>query len=911
MATLAIAALIVLIMAATGSAGSMIIARISTSSSGTQAGNGILGSYFTAISNDGRYVVFDSDAKDLWPAAADVYGFSDVFKKDTQTGETTPVSVNMNANGEPANGNSFFPSISSNGQYVVFESAASDLTYGDTNGVDDIFLQDTSSGITGRVSEAAGPVEANADSYNPVISADGNFVVFESAADNLVVDDTNGFNDIFIRDLPHNTITRLSIPNAGGQSNGDSYDPDIDAYGRYVVFGSSASNLVSSDTNSVSDVFVRDLVAGTTTRISVSATAPGVENGSSAKPAISPDASNSPDGVIVAYESLAANMVYGDGNASLDVFTRKVTRADLATGTAAGTTARVSVSGAGAEGSGDSHHADISNSGRFVTFRSLAINLISGDSNSAADVFIKDTATGAVSLVSRSANGDQTGSGTTSDNPSLNADGRYVAFSSDATSLVAGDTNGYSDTFMTRTGSQNSFTWYDDLAGSDWILLANPASAPGDAWFDLAVAGSLKDLSPFSLSGAGCPGGGSCAAGQVPAGRIIYPRFSGLQAGPVDIGYHAGAGAFSSQRVLWPSGGGARNSLEEVLGTDSQRLSDHFFWTWYDQYWPGMSNWVLVGNPNPYQVYYRISIGGVSRDSGTIAPGANVTPTFPTRIGGPVEVQTWADGLDGAVPANVMASQRVLSNFGNAFNEVPGIPASELSDHYLWTWYDGGSAGARDWILVANPPGGDANIYYKILIAGQEQTGSTEQYGVACKGPIADNGNKTPELPGVINGPVEIKTYSDSGCTSPAVSIASQRIVWGPSFEEVPGLPYSALNPANHWTWYDQSLAGVRNWILVANPSATDTIKVEIWMNGQRVQEDVGPSGTPTTWTLAPGERVTPTFGTYIGGPVEVRAYINIGSWNGNGGADNRPVMASQRVLWNGFFNEVLGTVLD
>ncbi|MHB9112619.1 MAG: hypothetical protein ACYC4D_08375 [Thermoleophilia bacterium] len=414
--------------------------------------------------------------------------------------------------------------------------------------------------------------------------------------------------------------------------------------------------------------------------------------------------------------------------------------------------------------------------------------------------------------------------------------------------------------------SKYDFTWYDNVSAANWILVANPASAAADAWFDLSIAGQLMTLPAL-------PG---LSPGQVPAGDVLYARFPDLMAGPVNVACNSRSGAFSSQRTLW-----AGNSLEEVTGTDSARLSNHFFWPWYDERTPGYLNWVLVSNPAATPVYYRIRIAGNDVASGTLAGGAIVTPHFPGLIGGPVEVSVWADSLDGRVPAEVMASQRVLSNYGTAFNELPGIPAAELSDSYLWTWYDQRSPGFADWVLIANP--GDTAVSYQIKIGGVTQPCGT------CIIPAHDK--VTLQFPGEMNGPVEVIASGNV--------IASQRITSGPSFGEVPGYRKSALTNTYYWTWYDQSQTNVYNWVMVAKPDPADITPVyyKVMVGGVPLQ--------PCTEIPAAG-RDTPVFPDQIGGPVEVRGYLD-------SGCETTPtsIMASQRVLWKGYFNETLGTVLE
>ncbi len=409
------------------------------------------------------------------------------------------------------------------------------------------------------------------------------------------------------------------------------------------------------------------------------------------------------------------------------------------------------------------------------------------------------------------------------------------------------------------------WTWYDNVGGSNWVLMANPAGAANNLTYKLSIGGKAMSL----------PGGG-----VVTPGHSITPVYPGVMGGPVVATRTSAGSGILSQRSLWPKGG---SSMEEVPATNQGRLSNHFYWTWYDQNSPGMTNWVLVANPgvdhngnSQGAVSAMVKVAGVPVWSGSIAPGANITPTFPGRMGGPVEVIS--SGGD------VLASQRVLSGGGSAFNEVPGIPAAELSDHYLWTWYDNASAGATDWVLIANPNATAVTAHIKIAGA------------LHWSGNIAPGGKVTPTFPGVMGGPVEV--WTDSG--SPV--IATQRSLFGPSFEEVPGLAaskvpggYSALLSDYNWTWYDQNSPGMTNWVLVANPGYNHAGQAQ-----GAVTAHIKVAGADR-WdvTIGPGQSATHTFPGLMGGPVEVTT---------NNSGD---LMASQRVLYNGYFNEVLGTPLQ
>ena len=228
--------------------------RVSVASDGTQA-NDACGD--ASISADGRFVAFDSAASNLVPG--DTNGHEDVFVHDRQTGQTTRVSVA--SDGTQGNDLSDYPSISGDRRFVAFESFASNLVPGDTNGYEDVFVHDRQTGQTSRVSVASDGTQGNSTSEDPSIGGDGRFVAFESHASNLVPGDSNGSLDIFVHDRQTGLTTRVSVASDGTQSDSYSRDPSISADGRFVAFQSQATNLVAGDTNDVTDVFVHDRVA--------------------------------------------------------------------------------------------------------------------------------------------------------------------------------------------------------------------------------------------------------------------------------------------------------------------------------------------------------------------------------------------------------------------------------------------------------------------------------------------------------------------------------------------------------------------------------------------------------------------------------------------------------------------------
>lgn len=287
------------------------------------------------------------------------------------------------------------------------------------------------------VSPTAGPGDADAE--DPAISADGRFVAFYSIATNLVsgTADTNGELDVFLRDRLVTRTALVSVsPTAGLAENGGSFSPSLSADGRLIAFSSEATNLVAGDMNGKADIFLHDRLTGATTLVSVSPTGEIALGGASLSPSISAD------GRIVAFDSEAKNLVAGDTNNLEEIFVR-----DLA----AGATELVSVSLTGGSANNNSYQASISADGRFVAFTSDALDLVAGDTNTASDVFLYDRLAAATTLVSVSLTGGVADGTSGSDTASVSADGRFVAFSSRATNLVAGDTNGSDDIFVRDT----------------------------------------------------------------------------------------------------------------------------------------------------------------------------------------------------------------------------------------------------------------------------------------------------------------------------------------------------------------------------------------------------------------------------------------------------------------------------
>lgn len=346
-----------------------------------------------SLSEDGRWAVFDSLARDL--VDGDPNDYQDVFLHDQETGTTVAVT-----NGR---GTSYASDLSADGRYVLFDSYASSLVAGDTNQSRDVFVYDRDTDTIERLTDG------NNGSYAGGISDDGRWVVLYSFATNLVPDDVNGYRDAFLFDRDTDTLTRLTA------GNGAALTPSISGDGQWVSFYSGASNLVPNDRNKVRDVFLYDVATATTTRIT---------NGNAASYAATK--ALSADGRYLTFWSDASNVLPGDTNGRSDVFVF-----DRVTGTTTQLTA------------GDSHSSlpAISGDGQHIAFQSYASDIAVGsDRNDQPDVFVYDAAT---DLVSRLTDGNGPSS-----NASVSGDGSAVGFTSAGSNLAPGDTNKLADVFV-------------------------------------------------------------------------------------------------------------------------------------------------------------------------------------------------------------------------------------------------------------------------------------------------------------------------------------------------------------------------------------------------------------------------------------------------------------------------------
>jgi IPT/TIG domain-containing protein len=327
-------------------------------------------------------------------------------------------------------------------------------------------------GATERVDVDSAGGQASDGAAGDSISGDGRLVSFISPASTLVPGDTNNFYDVFVHDRQTGATERVSVDSAGRQANANSGLNSLSADGRFVVFNSRASNLVSGDTNRSEDVFVHDRQTGVTERVSVDSSG-AQANGESFIAGISENffdrRSISANGRFVTFTSLASNLVPGDTNFTYDVFVH-----DRQTGT----TERASVATSGGQANGQGDAAVISGDGRVVAFGSIASNLVPGDTNNSYDVFVHDRQTGATERVSVDTSGGQ--GNAFSYLPAISGDGRFVAFQSLASNLVPGDTNNVYDVFV-----------HDRQTGATERVSVDSLGGQGDA--ESAVSGISAD----------------------------------------------------------------------------------------------------------------------------------------------------------------------------------------------------------------------------------------------------------------------------------------------------------------------------------------------------------------------------------------------------------------------------------
>jgi len=422
----------------------------------------------------------------------------DVFLRDLTSGTTTLVSVNRDG-GSGGNNHSVMPMLSANGQLVAFESRASNLVANDTNNATDVFARDLASGTTMLVSvDQAGGGSGRGASSSPMLTPDGRFVFFESTAADLVANDTNNASDVFVRDLQLGTTTLISVRSNGVFSaNGASTRPIPSSDGKVVLFSSAANDLVVNSTSNTNNLYLRNLETGLTTLINI--VPPNLSNVTvkSYNPVLSADGAFAAfqaepprtvtnilrEGIYWCDLAAGTNVLVGGTNiitrraSGLSDLSGPVMSADgqtlafggFATNLGVGVfrgvyvwkaaTDELQQAGFAREGTSSCINRNpVTNAdGTKVAFASNATNLVSGDTAGSPQLYVRDLLDGTVQLASLNTGGQlSTGPGFDDAAPSFSADGRVLAFQSRATDLVANDHNRAADVFARDTVSDTT-----------------------------------------------------------------------------------------------------------------------------------------------------------------------------------------------------------------------------------------------------------------------------------------------------------------------------------------------------------------------------------------------------------------------------------------------------------------------
>jgi len=438
-------------------------------------GTQLAGASLCAVSPNSRYIVFNSPQA-IMPG--DTNNSYDVFVKDTQTGAITMVSVA--SDGTIGNGHSHGGSISADGRYVVFQSESYNLSAEDPETCSDIYLHDMQTGTTKLISVSSSGQKSDDLSNMATISENGRYVVYHSLGTNLVSGDTNGKQDIFLYDIQTGETKRVSIASDGTQGDGNSTGgASISSDGQYITFSSEATNLVTGDTNASGDVFVHDMQTGETTRESVASDGAQANGDSSGykTPSISAD------GRYVEFHALATNLVSDDTNKTSDVFVH-----DRQTGE----TTRVSVASDGTQANADSYSEVGVPIGlnRYIVFYSYATNLVAGDTNASYDTFVHDMQTGETKRVSVASDGTQANS--SSYVGFISADGQRIVYGSAASNLVLGDTNDAGDIFVATAVDLTTNANLSNLTLSSGTL--SPTFATDTTEYTASVGSDVNSL---------------------------------------------------------------------------------------------------------------------------------------------------------------------------------------------------------------------------------------------------------------------------------------------------------------------------------------------------------------------------------------------------------------------------------
>jgi WD40 repeat protein len=482
--------------------------RVSIDSDGLEA---LGASVNPAMSSDGRFVAFQSTA----PLAPEASGFTDIYIRDRLSNYT--VLISRPASG-PANSFSTTASLSSDGRFVAFQSAASNLVAGDTNGFDDIFIVDRDPDGNGvydqgnrtlqRISVDALGVEGNAPSNLPDISADGRYVTFFSLANNLVANDANAVGDVFVWERSSGQLSLLSLSTSGAQGDAPSGPASLSSDGRFLAFSSHATNFDPGDTNGLQDIYRRDRDPdgngvfdegnGVTVRVSL-----GVSGNQPDAACSMADVSG--NGSRVLFQSASSNLTIAGTTPGRDhIYLRTM---------ASTQTSLISANQIGGEANDQSANPKISTNGSSIVFQSRASDLVSGDTNGWDDIFLANIPTGVIERISLDGPGNQVT--IFSQQAAIGDSSAEIAFQSPDDTLVPHDSNGMIDIFVRSQNSwspqllvdpiirgqmSTSYVCNSDPFETIWVLYSTTGLGAGSCFPQLGGL-CLDILDPITVSG--------------------------------------------------------------------------------------------------------------------------------------------------------------------------------------------------------------------------------------------------------------------------------------------------------------------------------------------------------------------------------------------------------------------------
>lgn len=640
---------------------SVPVALVSADSTGEQL-NAMSSIPPAAASSDGRYIVFATSASNL---TGSINGISEVFVRDVQLGTTIPVSVS--ATGTLANNASYPGGISADGSLTVFASVGDNLP-DSVSGETGIYLRDLRSGTTSRedVASDGSPANGNAGGL-PCISANGRFIVFGSNATNLV-SGVGGTMEMYERDLTTGQIALVSIADDGTPANSGAQDCAVSADGRFVVFSSASSNLVSVNTNGTTQVFIHDMLTGKTSLVSVS------DGGAPA--GFSVDDNNTPlsisaDGRYVVFGTNATNLVPQTVNSDQEhLFQRDIL---------GGHTTQIDVDSIGTPLGGGSDYTEASQSGdgRFVAFHGLGQTLI------------RDTVAKKTQIISLASDGTPGNTATYNccSPAEVTAGGRSVVFDSAATNLVANDTNGVQDTFIAQNpfvsspylqsvvlspgsviGGNNvtctvTLSGPAPVGGATVALTSNDSSVaqvPAIVFVPEGVTTGTIDLQTIPVSTetlltitASYNGGSSAVVLATEPGAILS-----IDPPASDFGYQAVGTASSSEPITITNSGTATlmlNSIQLASGTSFSASQNT------------CGSAVVAGNSCSVSVTFKPTVSG------------SVSDTLQISYGNPASVQSVNLSGIGALAAALLSPTSL--NFGSSVVFVTNEEAVTLSNN--------------------------------------------------------------------------------------------------------------------------------------------------------------------------------------------------------------------------------------